>query len=379
MSEIKKLPMSILLAAVALLLACGEEAGHDERMALPCTLAVVDSVGVELEDSAYVFGAILGLEFMPGGGFAVLDRVSRNVRLYDGRGVHQTTIAGSGSGPGEIVQPYGLFVWSSGDIGIMDPYRGGLQKFTAEGEYLGTVIDVTRNVPLNPRMIGDSGYVAYRTRINPDGDNAAVETFLGYFPMTWEPSHKYLSRTVPLDLNRMADFFLEQFFYSFWAVDRVNGLVYAAPFDEGEYRILAFPLEGGEPEVIEMETSPVPRTDAEIEMERAFVAEYLTAAEGGEAPYSMDCEPWPYRLPISGMEVDDTGKLWVLRGDRDEVIFDVWDRSGTRLAECLLPGLERGDLNFRIRGERMLIYRENPPDYQKIYIVEIPLEKIPGQ
>lgn len=375
----KKLLLSINLATLVLLFACGEETGHVEATMPPCTLTVLDSVGVELGDSAYVFGAILGLEFMPGGGFAVLDRVSRNVRLYDDRGVYQTTIAGSGSGPGEIVQPYGLFVWSNGDIGIMDPYRGGLQKFTREGEYLGTVIDVTRNVPLNPRMVGDTGYVAYRTRINPDGDNATVETFLGYFPMTWEPSHKYLSSTVPMDLNRMADFFLEQFFYSFWAVDRVNGLVYAAPFDEGEYRILAFPLEGGEPEVIEMETSLVPKTDAEIEMERAFVAEYLTAAEGGEAPYNMHCEPWPYRLPIAGMEVDDTGNLWVLRGNRDDVIFDVWDRSGTRVAECLLQGLEGGDLNFRIRGRRMIIYRENPPDYQKIYIAQIPLEGIPGR
>lgn len=375
----KKLLMSIVLATLALLFACGEEAGNIETTMPICTLTVLDSVGVEIGDSAYVFGAILGLEFMPGGGFAVLDRVSCNVRLYDDRGIHQTTIAGSGSGPGEIVQPYGLFVWSNGDIGIMDPYRGGLQKFTREGEYLGTVIDVIRNVPLNPRMIGDTAYVAYRTRINPDGDNATVETFLGYFPMTWEPSHKYLSHTLPLDLNRMADFFLEQFFYTFWTIDRVNGLVYAAPFDEGEYRILAFPLEGGEPEVIEMETSPVPKTEAEIELERAFVAEYLTAAEGGEAPYNMHCEPWPYRLPIAGMEVDDDGNLWVLRGDRDDVVFDVWDRSGTRVTECLLPGLEWGDLNFRIRGGRMLLYRENPLDYQKIYIVQIPLDDIPGQ
>lgn len=379
MSEMKRLFLFIIAPVLGLLHGCGEEAGHVDTVAPPCTLTVLDSVGVEIGDSAYVFGSIMGLEFMAGGGFAVLDRVSRNVRLYDDRGVHQATIGGSGSGPGEIVLPYGLFVWSNGDIGIMDPYRGGLQKFTREGEFLGTVIDITRNVPLEPRMIGDTAYVAYRTQINTGDDPVTVESFLGFFPMTWQPSHKYLSRTVPLDLTRMADFFLEQFFYSFWAVDRVNGIVYAAPFSEGEYRILAFPLNGGEPKVIEMETTPVPKTEDEIALERAFVAEYLTTAEGGEAPYDMDCEPWPYRLPIAGMEVDEAGNLWVLRGDRGEVVFDLWDRAGTRVTECVIPGLEEGDLIFRIREERMLIYRENPLDYQRIYIVQIPLEDISGR
>lgn len=365
----------IISAAIAfpLFLGCSEAPSDDDLAGVPLlTLPVIDSVGVEYGDEDYVFGAITGLEFMPDGGFAVLDRVSCNVRIYDDRGVHRGTIGRQGSGPGEIVQPYGLFVWSSGDIGIMDPFQGGLQRFGRDGEFLGLEMEVFQNVPLDPRMVGDTAYIAYRTAIVTRNDQLTVEAFLGRFPMTWEPSYRYISDSVPLDPSDLTGFLLEVFFYTHWTIDRENGTVYVAPFSEGEYRVLAFPLEGGDPSVMEMETVPVPKTEEEIRLERAFVAEYLSIAEGGDPMYDVQCDPWPYRLPIAGLAADGLGRLWVLRGDRDGVFFNVWDPSGGRLFDAVIPEFGSGDLRFIAGRDRMLMYRENPEDYQKIYFVEIP-------
>lgn len=63
----------------------------------------------------------------------------------------------------------------------------------------------------------------------------------------------------------------------------------------------------------------------------------------------------------------------------EEAVFDVWDISGTRVTECLLPGLEGGYLKFRISRGRMLIYMGNTLHYQRIYIVEIHREGISGE
>ncbi|OPL19196.1 MAG: hypothetical protein AVO35_12145 [Candidatus Aegiribacteria sp. MLS_C] len=362
----------ILVSFLAVALAgCGGDETAAVEASPACSLRVTDSIGIELGDSAYVFGAILGLEFMPGGGFAVLDRAACSVRLYDDTGTHAGTISGPGSGPGQLVLPYGLLVWSNGDIGIIDPYQGGLLKFSSEGEYLGLAAEMTHNIPFNPRMAGDTAFVAYRTETVQDGDRATIEAFLGRFPLSWEPSHKYVSNSIPLDPETLAGFLLEVFFYSQWTVDRERGVVYAAPFDHGRYRILAFPAGGGEPSVIEMETEPVPKTEEEIRLERAYIEEYLTTAEGGEPAYDVSCDPWPFHLPIAGMEADDRGNLWVLRGDRDEVFFDVWDSDGRFVRNCVLPGFPAGDLRYRIRGDLMLLYEENPENYQKIYFIAI--------
>lgn len=366
----KKVRVLSLLAVLAA--GCGQQQLPAEQQIPLCNLSVLDSVGVELGDSAYIFGGIMGVEFLPGGGFAVLDRATCNIRLFTDTGEHTATIGRRGTGPGEIVQPYGLLVWSNGDLGVIDPFQGGLLRFSQNGEYLGIVFEATHNIPFDPRMVGDTAYIAQRTAIETDGDQAFMETYLGFFPMSHDPAHKYISERTALDPSTMAEYILHSFFYSSWAVDTETGTLYAAPFHEGEYRILAFPCGGGEPRVMGMEVEPVAKTPEEIELERAFVASYLTAAEGGNPMYDVNCDPWPYKLPVEGMFVDDSGNLWVLRGDTGEVLFNVWSSAGERSFDVALPGFEAGDYGFRIRGDRMLLWRENPTDYQKIYLVAIP-------
>ena len=65
-----------LLSVYVLLVACGggqepEDVQSSEEGILPvCTLTVIDSIGVELGDSAYVFGSIEGIGYTPSGNIA---------------------------------------------------------------------------------------------------------------------------------------------------------------------------------------------------------------------------------------------------------------------------------------------------------------------
>ncbi|MCK7535754.1 MAG: hypothetical protein MZV63_34575 [Marinilabiliales bacterium] len=91
-------------------------------------------------------------------------------------------LAAGALGPGEIVQPYGLLLWSNGDLGVIDPFQGGLLRFSPDGEYLGIVFEATHNIPFDPRMVGDTAYIAQRTAIETEGDQTFMETYPRILP-----------------------------------------------------------------------------------------------------------------------------------------------------------------------------------------------------
>jgi len=166
------------------ILGCGasREPGTADDPA-PDTLRVTGILGEEFGDSAYTLGAIMALDFLPGGDFALLDRAAGNIRVYSPSGEFLRSISSPGSGPGEVVQAYGMLLYPNGDFGIMDPNQGGMMRFDPLGEYLGIDFEIHHNIPLNMTMVGDSGYAGSRTAILDEGSTSSLETFIGHFPM----------------------------------------------------------------------------------------------------------------------------------------------------------------------------------------------------
>ena len=369
----------ICSAAVALgllSLSCGDpEPVSEEPAAVPgssdLVLTVVDSVGAEMGDSTYMFGAIAGMSLRSDGSFSVMDRVMCNIRLFDEQGSHLRTISRPGEGPGELTNPLAFFAWRDGSFGVLDPWRGGIHRFSEDGEWLGIDLDVTMNVHLDPVVVGDSSFAALRVRENVgESDQPIVRMFIGLFPMTFEPTVEYWYEEVPFEPLEMANWALRVYFYLNWTADPVSGRVYVAPFREGEYVVRCLDSSGELIRELTLETLLIERDEFEIQVERDYVAQFLTSAEGGDPIYSVECEPWAYRLPVSEIRVDDAGNLWVLRGIEDTPRFDIWSPDGELIAAGELPGMENGDIRFRVGGGRMLLYYENPLDYQKIYLVE---------
>ncbi len=366
---------TLSILSVFVLMACGCGGGSaDIPSSGVDTLAVFDSVGVEFGDSLYTFGAIMGLEFLPDGGFAVLDRAMGNIRVFSPSGEFLRSISSPGSGPGEVIQAYGMLVFPCGDFGIMDPNQGGLMRFSPSGDYLGLEFEIHRNIPLGMVMVGDSAYAGSRTSILQDGGSSSLETFIGHFPMSWEPDYKYLSSTAPLDMERISGFLMETMLQCPWTVDPSNGTVYAAPYHSGEFRIEVLHLyDSLPPGEITMDLPVVEKTEAEIREEREYYAALFTVMESGEPSYNVYCDPFPFRHPVRAMDVDEKGFLWVLRGDTDDVRFLVFSVDGELSADYLLQGISAQEqLAFRVQGSRMLLYSENPVDYQKIWMVDLP-------
>jgi len=356
------------------MLGCGaSQEPSDAEDKAPDTLSVTGILGEEFGDSAYTLGAIMALDFLPGGDFALLDRAAGNIRVYSPSGEFLRSISSPGSGPGEVVQAYGMLLYPNGDFGIMDPNQGGMMRFDPLGEYLGIDFEIHHNIPLNMTMVGDSGYAGSRTAILDEGSTSSLETFIGHFPMQWEPDHKYLSFTGPLDMATVSGFLMETMLQCPWTVDPATGTVYAAPYSNGEFRIQILHLyDSLPPGEIALDIPPVEKTPEEISAEREYYAALFNVMEGGEPVYDVYCDPFPLRHPVRAMDVDDAGRLWVLRGDLDEPLFMVFAGSGEPLGSYVAPELPAGEqLVFRVHGGMMLTFSEDPVDYQKVWMLEV--------
>jgi hypothetical protein len=369
---------------------CGGEGGPEEARptedaGVPvCTLSVVDSIGVEMGDSAYVFGSIEGLGHTPTGRIAVLDRVSADVRLYDGRGRMVRRIARRGSGPGELNNPLGMILYPDGRIGVVDPWSGGVLAYDTSGAWLGTEVAVSSNAHLDPVAIDESSFVAGRTRVSlEDGDRPMLEIYVGRFPGTAEPDVVYWLKPLALEVADGAGDMAQRYYFSnSWTADPATGRVYAAPFSETDYRILRFSPDGTELPPLEREVEAVRKTDEEIAADVEFVQQKLRSLEGGDPGYSVRVnEPWPYRLPVADLDVDAHGNLWALNGTADRPVFDIWAPDGTLAGRAVLAdrGREAVSWEFTIDGHGILAYDTDPALYQKVYVIRQTGGRLPGQ
>ncbi len=95
--------MNKLLFALPIVLATGCGEVSPEAPSTSGELTILDTIGVEFVDPNYTFNAIMGMEFLPDGGFAVLDRAMGNIRVFSPSGEFLRDISAPGSGPGEVV------------------------------------------------------------------------------------------------------------------------------------------------------------------------------------------------------------------------------------------------------------------------------------
>jgi len=368
------------ILALAALIACGGENDpapiSTETDLFTRELVMVDSIGVELGDSNYIFGSIEGLGFTGEGNIAVLDRVSADIRVYSPDGRMLRRIGGRGSGPGEMYNPISFFIFPDGRFGAMDPWKSGLLTFSSQGEYLGMAMDLSQNAPIFPRVVDDSSFIALKTELIPNpGSVPEIAVFVGLFHMSTEPSVTYFREVMSMDLATFADV-AQKYLLAFpFQVDTERRLLYIAPFSGTDYVIERYSLEGELLGTMELEVESVPLTDEEIRLEEMYISQKLASLEGGDPDYNIELiDPIDHRIPVTDLEIGPEGNLWARRGTEDEPFFDVWSSDGELIGSVVMPGVGPGSRswNFQVSPLGILAYDEDPDYYQKIYIIHLP-------
>ncbi|MEN8208812.1 MAG: hypothetical protein ABFR50_06140, partial [Candidatus Fermentibacteria bacterium] len=260
-----------------------------------------------------------------------------------------------------------------GSMGALDPWRNGLQMYSAEVEYEGIGMEVQSNVHLYPEVVSDSSFISMKSEFVFDEGSAPIAAvFIGLFEMSVEPEITYWRVEMELDFSILADLAQKYLLAVSMAVDTCNGIVYIAPNSDHDYRILRFTIAGEQLADLELEVEAVPLTENEIRIEEEFIRMRLTSLEGGETEYNVQLtDPMTHRLPVTDLEISPDGNLWVRRGAEDEPFFDIWSPEGELIGSAVLPGAgsRSRTWEFEVSEAGILAYDIDPDLYQKVYLI----------
>ncbi len=376
--------LAALAGAALLALACGggdegpraAAGGGDGEPVYPevdgieydVTLSVVDSIGVELGDSNYVFGQPAAADFTPSGDIVVMDMQLSEVRVYDAEGGFLRSFGRKGSGPGEFQMASMLDVAPSGEIVVCDAMGQKLVFFGPDGEYRDALEGF---FPAPPVMIDalDSAVVG----IQPAFEQTEDGIFSGMALCRWEgevsPVVTYHQDLKPFDPENMMTDMMEDMMVFEAAPD---GRVFRSSIGSERFVLVGYEPDGTEFLRIEEGIEPVPKTEEELAEEIELMRSRFV--QGGAPPEIADgYQPAPNRPSVAGLLLDDEGLLWVMLGTTETPAFFVLDGSGQRR---LMAGLDyqgdAGNWSFTaMQGGRMLAVDVNPAVYPKVYILEV--------
>ncbi len=362
----------ILLSSFVVLSGCSDQAEPPGQISSESTelevLVVSDTIGVELGDSLYMFGAIETITYDANGNIAVLDMVNSNLRIFSPDGEHLRTIGRRGNAPGEFQRPMGMVLLGNNILAVMDPRGEGLTGIDSTYTQIGVLLDIHSNVHLGMSASGLSDIVALRV-VESSPDDPGFPIVIGRYSMSADPDVVYWVKNYPMASVEDLKVAMQDFFNLSWTADRNSGEVYIAPYENNRYLVYHFSVEGDLLNTIELDIQQVPRTEEEIADEAAYLRARLTALNGRDM--GIDLEPYPTRRSITGLGVASDGNLWVRRGTEDEALLDLWTPEGELVKSYTLPGSSLS-WNFTFCSEGILAFDENPKDFQRVFLVESP-------
>jgi hypothetical protein len=354
---------------------CGEEqpVTDAEREDVTVTLMPADSIGIEMGDSNYVFGAVEGVAYGPDGNIAVLDCAMSCIRIYTPEGEFLRQIGRRGNGPGEMQSVAFLAISEDGQIFLAGEGSEtlGLHRYDySTGEWLGS-ISTLGTPPTCIEGSSDSSYVRKNVELDMStGEPIVVLSVSRYRAGSEEPLATYLERSFPFDPSDYATL-IGIVWYGVDIAADFAGNVWISERSSEEAVVVRYGLDGIETDRMTLDLEPVLRTPEELEMERMILTSKAIAMDSDDIPPIV---PDPYKPMITGLEVDGEGNLWVQLGGPVTPTFEVFSPEGEPLYTAVL-GQERADgasWRFFIDEHGILAYAEDPADgYQKVYILEL--------
>lgn len=365
--------------AVLFLMGCGsseetEVSGADPDLPAVETmnLVTVDSIGVELGDSNYVFGSIEAVSRTAEGNILILDRAACSVSEYTPQGEFVQRMGRKGSGPGEFLNPLAMARLGDGRVVVLDSNLGGIFTFFPDGSYEGLALEMLGEPVLWLSETDGNTFVGTRNSWEMVNDEFVVTAVVGKFGLdSDEPINTYWEDSFSWDFQDITPLIKGSYFAQIWASDR-NGNVFVAPRSPEEYHIQGYDINGEPTVTIELDLEPVAKTEQEIE-EEAYFWNRRAESMGANGPFNY--QPDENRWMIHSMGLDGENRLWVRRGTEEVPSFDVFDLQGNYLFFAEMSGVNgpRG-LFWEIKFDEfgIVAYSLDPTEgYQKLYILEI--------
>ncbi len=395
MKKVLVLIMSLFLFSFA----CGEQPAEDgstdgngetvtametKEYVLPeadIYMTVSDSIGIEMGDSNYVFGQIIGADVLPDGRIAVLDLQKNSISLFSPSGDFIELVGRQGSGPGEFMLPAGMAFFPEGEISdtsyslrpglvVADGMGGKLVYFDYNFDYMMDVQGFFPSPPVTIEALSDGAIVGGK----PDIDQNEEGMFMGYTVAKWEmgeaePSIIYSQNMSPFNPSDLSS--MQNDIVSFAA--SLDGTVLTASLSTESYQFSAWNPEGEELFTVDDDDfERIRKTQEEIDIETEDINNLMIRQ--GAPPEMANWEPDPYRFAIAGLWFDGYDRIWVTRGTTRTGTFNVYDLEGNFLYMVALDAGERArNWQVLIKQRQFLAFDADPELYPQVFIGDLPI------
>lgn len=290
-------------------------------------LSVTDTIGIEMGDSCYVFGYLADAARTDSIIYA-LDMSRAQLRKYTPEGEWSGFIGGRGEGPGELVMPHWMELLPDGSILIQDVTDLGL--YSPEGEWMNHIFTHSGNWPSQHAVTGPESFaILWHEFIREP--SLILRKFIAGYDLEGELQAEFMNDSVPVPStpDNNTEIINRTQFSHYFAGD-LDGNLYLVQRHLPEYTVVCFGPDAVPFDTLTLEVPVVERTDEELALEKQHIEEYLNGM-GTSNVMEWIYEPDSFRPPISGIWLGWRGNLWVLRGDQEIPVFDVWS-----IPECEL-------------------------------------------
>ena len=364
-------------AALAVLLqGCGESRdGNTASIQSPAMdtlyIDIADTIGIEMGDSALVFGLLIDAGYAPDGSIMVLDAQKCCVSVFSAEGEHLRDIGRSGSGPGEFQFPLSIAFPGSG-LAVSDMLGRTVSYFDSRGEYIGQLSGFAFGPPSSIKAGPDSTLYGELVSMEMDQDEMQGSLDISRWDSadSSEPCMTYLS--LPLSLHMAGE---EQSVERTAAVDfaiDVEGNLYVAEISDTLLNLRGFSAAGEEMLDLNETRERVPRSQEELDAGQMGLSVTMTDGSASASTFRSD-DVYPWRNIVESVGLDGRGRIWLEMGDGDNPYFQVYDPGGQQVAVAFLNHDfgQAGAPAFSITPYGMLAYDRDPLDYPKIYLLEV--------
>ena len=385
LGEIAMKLILVLCSALILALACGSPESETEQViengqtssgienyVLPVAdtyLYISDSIGIDMGDSNYVFGAVSSATLTTDGNIAVLDMQKTVISLFTPYGEFIGNIGRKGSGPGEFLYPAAIASRPEGGFVVSDLMGNKLINYDSNYEYISEQTGFYPSPPLAFVAIEGMEIVALKSVVDESEDRISMGKAVGRWTMEDpDPSVTYyssLSRFDPNDMNSSED-------NAVLFAASVNGNVFTSQISPDVYSFTSWSRDGDELfTYIEEDFQPERRTQEDINAEIEQIDRRMSSQ--GLSASAIGWDPNPDKFAISGLFVDGINRLWVSKGTTRTPYFDVYDLSGLHLFTAALDaGLRSQSWNTIIVQDKFICFDLNPEDYPRVFFGDLP-------
>jgi hypothetical protein len=363
--------LSFLSVLIAVFAGCGaapSESGENtetEQQIQVDTLVPIDSIGVLMDDSSYMFGSIADFTMFPEGKPAILDQLRGTVSVFDSAGVFLNSFGRLGEGPGEFQYPFAMTCLSSGLV-VVAELMGEMTVFDGNGDYVSSwVMQGLGNLPLQLIPFNDSTFVAYvfSMKMSDSGfginyslnryDAVTGETVTEYFNWYGEPGSS--TDFTPAYLVAASD---------------GEGMLYLSRVQSDRWMVEVYGADAQPLDTI----SVFHQREREVVPDSAVVPGVLSVSyafsdtDGNMEQLSVNMPEFhPF---ISALGADDEGNIWCRRGGLPGDIWDVVSSEGNVVKEVVIVLPDSAYyIDTNVSPDGILACDILTEDFQKLYIM----------